>query len=151
MSTLADEFLQEFDDSGSDAGGDDLGDDFLGGGALSNGEHKNGDISMDDAQAGNDGVQNGDDIADDDYDDDDFMMGGGEPPLDDTDIDPEETKARVEKIQFADVQDVRTVAGLMKTLTPVLEKVAYYQAKPPQSASADLENSRSYICWSLLL
>lgn len=121
MSTLADEFLQEFEDSGSDAGGDDLGDDFLSNGPLSNGEHTNGDAPMDDSRAENDGEQNGDGIADDDYDDDDFMMGGGEPSLDNSNIDPEETKARVEKLQFGDVNDVRTVASLMKTLAPVLE------------------------------
>lgn len=35
--------------------------------------------------------------------------------------DEEETKARVEKMQLAGVGDVRSVAGLMKQLEPVLE------------------------------
>lgn len=35
--------------------------------------------------------------------------------------DEEEAKAKVEKMQLGGVSDVRTVAGLMKTLEPVLE------------------------------
>lgn len=41
-------------------------------------------------------------------------------PLDDA-PDEEEAKAKVEKMQLGGVSDVRTVAGLMKTLEPVLE------------------------------
>ena len=35
--------------------------------------------------------------------------------------DEEETKAKVEKMRLGGVRDVRSVAGLMKTLEPVLE------------------------------
>ena len=35
--------------------------------------------------------------------------------------DEEEAKARIEKMQLASVSDVRSVAGLMKQLEPVME------------------------------
>jgi U4/U6 small nuclear ribonucleoprotein PRP31 len=35
--------------------------------------------------------------------------------------DEEDTKAKVEKMRLGTVRDVRSVAGLMKTLQPVLE------------------------------
>ena len=35
--------------------------------------------------------------------------------------DEEETKAKIEKMQLGGVDDVRSVAGLMRTLEPVLE------------------------------
>ncbi|KIW31278.1 uncharacterized protein PV07_02939 [Cladophialophora immunda] len=45
--------------------------------------------------------------------------------------DEEDTKAKVEKMRLGGVRDVRSVAGLMKTLEPVLEKIAHYQNIPP--------------------
>ncbi|KFY08856.1 hypothetical protein V491_08403 [Pseudogymnoascus sp. VKM F-3775] len=42
--------------------------------------------------------------------------------------DEEVTKAKVEKMQLGGVDDVRSVAGLMKTLEPVLE----VSTPPPQ-------------------
>lgn len=116
MSTLADEFLQDLEGSGSEAG-DDVHDDFLGEDAFSNGLNGNGDISM-----GDDDDQN--DIPDDDYDDDEFMLAGADEGGDQKMTDGmsiEETKAKVEKMQFGNTNDVRTVASLMKTLDPVLE------------------------------
>lgn len=118
MSTLADEFLQDLEGSGSEAG-DDVGDDFLGDDAFSSALNGNGDISMEDHDD-----QNGADIPDDDYDDDEFMLGGADGGGDEqmtSGLSMEETKAKVEKMQLADTRDVRTVAGLMKTLDPVLE------------------------------
>ncbi|KAI4114435.1 MAG: hypothetical protein LQ345_004772, partial [Seirophora villosa] len=50
--------------------------------------------------------------------------------------DEEEAKAKVEKMQLGGVSDVRTVAGLMKTLEPVLEKVAQYQSLPPDKQNS---------------
>ncbi|KAL8955803.1 MAG: hypothetical protein Q9193_006473, partial [Seirophora villosa] len=50
--------------------------------------------------------------------------------------DEEEAKAKVEKMQLGGVSDVRTVAGLMKTLEPVLEKVAHYQSLPPDKQNS---------------
>ncbi|KAM7190367.1 hypothetical protein V8F20_009762 [Naviculisporaceae sp. PSN 640] len=143
MSTLADEFLQDLEGSGSEAG-DDVHDDFLGDDAFSNGLHGNGDISMGD---GDD--QNG--VQDDDYDDDEFMLGGADEGDDQKMTDGmslEETKAKVEKMQFKNTNDVRTVAGLTKTLDPVLEKIAHYQAQPTQST--DLGNVEDHPEYHLL-
>ncbi|KAK4212809.1 hypothetical protein QBC37DRAFT_185551 [Rhypophila decipiens] len=153
MSTLADEFLQDLEGSGSEAG-DDVHDDFLGDDAFTNGLNGNGDISMGDRD---DNDQNGAGIPDDDYDDDEFMLAaGGGGSDDDKDHDQqmtnglsmEETKAKVEKMQFGDMRDVRTVASLMKTLEPVLEKIAHFQAQPTQST--DLGNVEDHPEYHLL-
>ena len=114
MSTLAEELLQDFDDSGSegDAGA-------------------NGLVKDDDADATPsvllpvNGHRNQEDEMELDGDEEapeasevDEEMGGVEiKPADD----PEAAKAKIEKMQFSGVSDVRSVAGLMNTLTPVLE------------------------------
>ena len=125
MSTLADELLNDFEDSGSE------------------GEAENGGLFPDHDEAttglthmpktngqngdGNDGEGmelDGDEEAPDDEDE---QMGG----VDEEDPDSTEaTKARVEKMQLRAVDDVRSVAGLMKKLEPVLEKIAHYQSIP---------------------
>ncbi|KAK1769472.1 hypothetical protein QBC33DRAFT_321319 [Phialemonium atrogriseum] len=126
MSTLADELLQDFEDSGSEAGDDQQDDGFLDGlgtGAVENGDR---DVDMEDG-------------------DEDEKMGDVEGGVIDTTDDPEETKAKIEKMQLGGVRDVRTVAGLMKTLEPVLEKIAFYQAQPPQSADiGNIEDHPEY-------
>lgn len=111
MSTLADELLNDFEDSGSDGDGEGRNG-FLQDSAspppsgLVNGHKKtNGDLLMADD-------------AGDDEDEDEEMR--GTTGVDDAE-DEEETKAKVEKMQLGNVSDVRTVAGLMKTLEPVLE------------------------------
>lgn len=120
MATLADEFLQEFEDSGSEAGGDEHGDDFFRDGVFSNGLQGSGDTPMKDSE------QNG--VDDDDYDDDEFMLGGVDAGSDtqmNDSTESEDAKANVDKMQLGGVRDVRTVAGLMKTLEPVLEASSY--------------------------
>jgi hypothetical protein len=87
MSTLADELLNDFEDSGSE------------------GEQ----VEDEEASAG---AQNGMEL-DGDEEDVDEEMGEVE--------DEEEAKAKVEKMQLGHVNDVRSVAGLMKILEPVLE------------------------------
>ncbi len=108
MSTLADEFLLDAgDDSGSDAGGDDHDDGLYGDGLRTNGAGTNGDTAMGDfADGGEEG------------DGDREMTEGLDDELPD---DLETAKAEIEKKHLGGVRDVRTVAGLMKTLTPVLE------------------------------
>ncbi|KAI4101113.1 MAG: hypothetical protein LQ339_005236 [Xanthoria mediterranea] len=127
MSTLADELLNDFEDSASEGEEKDQNG-FLRESATpptaaqTNGhkEHTfmvlDGDEEEDDDEA-EDGIQNGD------------------LKLEDAD-DEEEAKAKVEKMQLGRVTDVRTVAGLMKTLEPVLEKVAYYQSLPPDKQNS---------------
>lgn len=111
MSTLADELLNDFEDSGSDG----------------EGEQQNGFL-QDSASPPPSGLANGHknangellvaDDAEDDEDDDEDMLGA--TGVGDAE-DEEETKAKVEKMQLGNVSDVRNVAGLKKTLDPVLE------------------------------
>ena len=112
MSTLADELLNDFEDSGSGGEGEQNG--FL------QDEPKS-------AIVGARGRQNGFNEMDVDEDEDpgeDEEMADGATlqtePLEDAD-DEEEAKAKVEKMQLGGVNDVRSVAGLMETLKPVLE------------------------------
>lgn len=113
MSTLADELLNDFEDSASE-GEEEVQNGFLRESATPpapgqpNGRKESssmildGDEEEEDEDGAGDGVQNGD------------------LKLQDAD-DEEEAKAKVEKMQLGGVSDVRTVAGLMKTLEPVLE------------------------------
>ncbi|KAL8761154.1 MAG: hypothetical protein Q9184_002708 [Pyrenodesmia sp. 2 TL-2023] len=123
MSTLADELLNDFEESGSE-GEDEQQNGFLQESATppTAGPVKD-STSM---------ILDGDE--EDEAGDEDNLMDVG-PKLDDVD-DEEEAKAKVEKMQLGGVSDVRTVASLMKTLEPVLEKVAYYQSLPPEKQTS---------------
>ncbi|KAL8729329.1 MAG: hypothetical protein Q9166_004826 [cf. Caloplaca sp. 2 TL-2023] len=121
MSTLADELLNDFEESGSE-GEEEKQNGFLQESASRstagpvNGRKDSASMILDgdeEEEEDEDGVQNGD------------------LKLEDAD-DEEEAKAKVEKMQLGGVSDVRTVAGLMETLEPVLEKVAYYQSLPKE-------------------
>ncbi|KAG7111451.1 hypothetical protein HYQ44_009646 [Verticillium longisporum] len=111
MSTLADELLQDFEDSGSENENEERQDDELGvapsasSGLLGNGNGLN-DMDVDDA---------------DDAEDDDEEMNGIPRSASDAVEDAEDAKAKVEKMQLGAVDDVRSVASLMQTLEPVLE------------------------------
>ncbi|KAG7292276.1 hypothetical protein NEMBOFW57_002311 [Staphylotrichum longicolle] len=110
MSTLADELLQDFEGSGSEGEGDEHDNGLFGEAGLSAGVHTNGeDTAMEEVR---------DEDADEDEDADmvDGLDGSATPAADD-----EDAKAKIEKLQLGGVRDVRAVAGLMKTLTPVLE------------------------------
>jgi U4/U6 small nuclear ribonucleoprotein PRP31 len=113
MASLADELLNDFDDSGSE-----------------NGE-QHGFLDDDSEQLGDLGIQR-------DHDDMDerpsMELDGDEEEPEDAEEelvangnkgevmdDEEETKAKVEKMKLGGVEDVRSVAGLMKQLQPVLE------------------------------
>lgn len=109
MSTLADELLQDFEGSGSEAG-DGPDDDLFGEAGLSAGAHTNGqDAAMEEMR---------DEDADEDEDAD---MADGADIDTASGTDGDDAKARIEKMQLGNVRDVRAVAGLMSTLTPVLE------------------------------
>ena len=111
MSTLADELLQDFEGSGSEAGGDEHDDGFFGKAGLSNNAATNGDdTAMGELR---------DEDADEDQDAD--MMDGLDGDAAAATEEGDDAKAKIEKMQLGGVRDVRTVAGLMKTLTPVLE------------------------------
>lgn len=107
MSTLADELLNDFEDNGSDE----------------EGEQQNGFLQGPASPTAPNGHQrvNGSVLADDDEEEEeDEEMMNTNTGLEDAE-DEEETKAKVEKMQLGGVSDVRNVAGLMKTLEPVLE------------------------------
>jgi U4/U6 small nuclear ribonucleoprotein PRP31 len=113
MSTLADELLQDFEDSGSE-GGEEQNDGLF----PENEESKNGLNGHADALSGATGRMelDGDE---EEVDEDQEMAGLNDSGLDVED--EEETKAKVEKMELGGVDDVRSVARLMKTLEPVLE------------------------------
>ncbi|TVY83376.1 U4/U6 small nuclear ribonucleoprotein Prp31 [Lachnellula suecica] len=112
MSTLADELLQDFEDSGSE--GEEQKDESLfpeDDGATANG-HK---AAI--ASATEDGMEL-------DGDEEEVLEDAEMSGINDSGIDvedEEETKAKVEKMELGNVDDVRSVAKLMKTLEPVLE------------------------------
>lgn len=107
MSTLVDELLQDFEDSGSEQGDERNEDDFLGGDSVeaTNDAHGEDDMDLDGGA-----VQ-----------DDDEEMGGVPSGSKQAPEDPEEAKARIEKMQLKGVDDVSSVARLMKSLEPVLK------------------------------
>ncbi|KAI9891474.1 MAG: U4/U6-U5 snRNP complex subunit prp31 [Vezdaea aestivalis] len=132
MASIADELLQDFEDSGSEGeanqsqtfpGYDDAAPQRPptdGGGAP-----KEIDMELD-----------GDEEAVEEADQDMLNGNGGLNDIDDE----EEAKAKVEKMDLGGVDDVRSVAGLMKTLDPVLEKIRHYQTLPSAVQSSLIGN-----------
>ncbi|TKW59912.1 U4/U6 small nuclear ribonucleoprotein Prp31 [Colletotrichum tanaceti] len=119
MATIADELLQDFEDSGSEAEDtqqdhDPLG--FLDNAPEANGRKSAGDMDVDGDQS--------------EAEDEDDEMGGVSKSAVDSAEDAEDTKAKVEKMQLGGVDDVRSVAGLMQTLEPVLELVGNIEDHP---------------------
>ena len=110
MSTLADELLNDFEDSGSE-GENEQQNGFLQDGATppaTNGRAQAPEGSM---------VLDGDE--EDVSEDEEAALGTNGAAADVED--EEEAKAKVEKMQLGGVNDVRSVAGLMKILEPVLQ------------------------------
>jgi U4/U6 small nuclear ribonucleoprotein PRP31 len=115
MSTLADELLQDFEDSGSE--GEEQQNDTL---FPDDAESKNGLNGHATSISGAIGSMELD--GDEEEVDEDADMAGVNDTAVDVDVeDEEETKAKVEKMELGGVDDVRSVAKLMKTLEPVLE------------------------------
>lgn len=116
MSTLADELLNDFEDSGSEGEGEHqkgfLQDDATP--PATNGQSQAPDGSM---------VLDGDE--EDVSEDEEAALGSSTASGAAADVeDEEEAKAKVEKMQLGGVNDVRSVAGLMKILEPVLQVCA---------------------------
>ena len=149
MSTLADDLLKDFEDSGSENEDQQENED----GVFPTPPTTNG--------ASPDGmILDGDEEADDE----DVSMNGDLKDAEDED----EAKAKVEKMELGRVSDVRSVAGLMKTLEPVLEVsiscsqlfhfhliIVYISCEySPDSMSLPSENCplsdtacRKWLCW----
>ncbi|KAM0274401.1 hypothetical protein ACHAQH_007870 [Verticillium albo-atrum] len=123
MSTLADELLQDFEDSDSENENEERQDNEYGdaprerGGLFGNGKDAN-DMNVDGA---------------DSAEGEDEEMNGMPRIASDAVEDAEDAKAKVEKMQLGAVDDVRSVASLMQTLEPVLEKIAQFKSQPAAS------------------
>ncbi|KAF2222998.1 hypothetical protein BDZ85DRAFT_120245 [Elsinoe ampelina] len=129
MATVADELLNDFEDSGSE------------------GEQENGDRDApDDGINGSSGL-NGSSLAkqvlteledgdDDDGQDEDEEMTYDKPGAEIEN--EEEAKEKAAKLRLAGVKDVRSVASLMDTLKPVLEKISHYQNLPPDKQTKNI-------------
>lgn len=114
MSSYADELLDDFgDDFGEEQGNDD---DFFTDEGLANGAQV--DTDMVEARDEGDGNEDADMI-------DEEAAAAAE--------DEAEAKAKIEKMNLGAVRDVRTVAGLMKTLKPVLEVSSTHTRLCPNS------------------
>lgn len=111
MATLADELLNDFEDSGSEGEVDRQ--DGLG----QNESTPPSTVRGDDAQHGS-MILDGDE--EDDEDDETPVPGAARDFVGEAE-DEEDAKAKVEKMRLGGVNDVRNVANLMKTLEPVLE------------------------------
>lgn len=123
MATLADELLNDFEDTGSEGGDDRNG--------FEDSEDQNG-IAQDGLRRSaskTPGMElDGDDEVMSDAEEEVEARKAAQLDLDDA-ADEEETKARVEKMKLGGVNDVRSVAGLMKQLQPVLE-VSFALSRP---------------------
>jgi U4/U6 small nuclear ribonucleoprotein PRP31 len=107
MATLADELLNDFDDDGDENNDQENG--------FHDGEGADREHAL---RASPDLGRDGDE---EEMGDADEELAATESGAFGTAEDEEETKAKVEKMRLGGVRDVRSVAGLMKTLEPVLE------------------------------
>lgn len=121
MSTLADELLNDFEDSGSEEDAD-RQNGFLHDAPPSPVSSAIIGRRQSTSANGSAGVMVLD-VDEEEDDEDEEMMNGdtlASGTLEDAE-DEEEAKAKVEKMQLGGINDVRNVAGLMKTLEPVLQ------------------------------
>lgn len=114
MTTVAEDLLNDFEN-----------------GDENEGEQQNGDLFADQGYSESDGAMKLSgapsgghmELEGDEEQQEDTDMEGAAPAhlkMDDAE-DEEEAKARIEKMQLASVSDVRSVAGLMQQLEPVME------------------------------
>lgn len=117
MATAADELLNDFEDSGNENEQDQVDDQYFGeSGGVSSDAHG----SKSTATPDNGGME----VDGDEEDADDVGLDGTNVPshlkMEEEETE-EETKARVEQMELQNVSDVRSVAGLMKQLDPLLQ------------------------------
>ncbi|KAK2801022.1 U4/U6-U5 snRNP complex subunit prp31 [Onygenales sp. PD_10] len=131
MATLADELLNDFEESGSDDEGK-LANDFLQDGTAEAGPERL-------LQNQNEGMElDGDEEEVEDEEPNADMAMDPNGKLAEEMGEAEATKARVEKMRLGSVGDVRSVASLMKTLDPILDKIAHYQSLPPEKRTTSV-------------
>lgn len=141
MSTLADELLQDFEDSGSE--GEEQQDGSL---FPDEDESKAGLNGHAVAAKGTHGLSMELDGDEEEVDEDEEMAGMNNTAVDKVE-DEEEAKARVERMQLKGVDDVRSVAGLMKTLEPILE-VSFFHV-PLFNSSCNPKFTSILLCTAL--
>ena len=134
MATLADELLNDFDDSGDEQDGDQNG---YGGDDVE--QHQNGNAARRDVEHGLEVDANEDAMSEDGGADEEeiarMKRAGSEEEESDEEV---VKKAKVEGMQLSGVSDVRTVAGLMKTLQPVLDQIHHYQSLAPEKRTTNV-------------
>lgn len=126
MATLADELLNDFEDSddeNNDNAEADLNGDL---------QHENGVIDRDqtygvEVDANEDAMSEDGAAGEEEIARLKAEVEGGEAEDSDDEV---LQKSKVERMQLGGVSDVRSVAGLMKTLQPVLDKISHYQNLP---------------------
>ncbi|KXT11807.1 hypothetical protein AC579_6084 [Pseudocercospora musae] len=121
MATIADELLNDFEDSGDE--NDEQ---------VDENEFGTNDATQDSAAAqqnGGGGMELDGDEEVGNEDAEDFLPDHLKKEVEEET--EEETKARVERMALQNVSDVRSVAGLMKQLDPLLEKINHYRTLPP--------------------
>ncbi|KAG5959516.1 hypothetical protein E4U58_004963 [Claviceps cyperi] len=128
MSTVADELLNDFGSSGDEA------EEQENGGLIRDEAPKNGDFDAMDIDGENEDES------------DDAAEGGEMKDAEDT----EATKAKVEKMQLGAVKDVRSVASLMATLEPILEKIAHYRSQASTQTTTNVGNIEDHPEYHLL-
>ncbi|CAI4213677.1 unnamed protein product [Parascedosporium putredinis] len=123
MATIADELLQDFEDFDEEEVADD-------------------DAPEENAHAGRKSTL-GDmsDVEEDDEDEEMIDAADGAKALGD---DAEEAKAKVEKMKLGVVKDVRSVATLMDTLIPVLEKIERCRSQGQTNVVGNVEDHPEY-------
>lgn len=122
MATVADELLNDFEDSGSEGeenGGFDAQKDGFHGSPGANGERRDSDSIAKEALMELDGGEKEGEGAGEDEDEEMAYLSEQKPGVEIEN--EEEAKQRVDKMRLKGVNDVRSVASLMDTLKPVLE------------------------------
>ncbi|EME49138.1 hypothetical protein DOTSEDRAFT_58394 [Dothistroma septosporum NZE10] len=136
MATIADELLNDFEDSGDENEQEQVGDQYFG---ESNDASSAPIGSAEPGCISHEGMElDGDEEAPDE----EGLDAANVPSHSKKDEDEteEEIKARVEKMEMQSVSDVRSVAGLMKQLDPLLEKIEYYKTRPPGEETKNVGN-----------
>ncbi|PNS19862.1 hypothetical protein CAC42_7829 [Sphaceloma murrayae] len=138
MATVADELLNDFEDSGS---GDeeetpnfDAQDDGTASIPGANGIRRDSDSIARDALMELDGEDAPE--ADADEDEEAAYLANQKPGVEIED--EQEAKQRVDQMRLGSVNDVRSIASLMDTLKPVLERIQHYQNLPPEKQTKNI-------------
>ena len=123
MATLADELLNDFEES--DSGGEqDQKNGFLDHAATSGPDTSGSRIEGSDMEVDEEKKSEGED--------NEMLLNGVEEAED-----AEEAKDQVEKMQLGGFSDVRSVTTLKSSLEPVLQKISHFQSQPLQRRTTD--------------